>query len=88
MERQTLEQIGSALFLVWFVSLLPWLIIASLWGMILDGGPSLGANVSIGAVWTYPVSVGLAWKFRDKAPIIAFLPFTNIVVWLISGLAI
>jgi hypothetical protein len=45
--------------MVWLISLLPWLVVAGLWGMVFDAGSKLPAYVSIAAVWSYPVSIGL-----------------------------
>ncbi len=88
MKKQTLEHVATALFFVWFVLLLPWLFLAGLAGMAFDGGPRFGAYVFVGAIWAYPVSLGLAWKFRDMNPFIVLLPFANIALSLIAGLII
>lgn len=87
MNKQTFEQIAAGLFLVWVVLLLPWLLFAALSLMAFDAGPSLAVYIFVVSIWTYPVSVGIVWWFRDREPRIAFLPCLNIAVWLISGIA-
>ena len=66
--------------------LLPWILLAMLAGMVLDGGPTFAAYLFIGSIWAYPVSVGIAWKFRDMNPWMALLPFVNIALSLMAGL--
>ncbi len=88
MEKQTLDKVAAVLLFLWIVLLLPWLPFAAMSGMAFDAGPKFAVYIFVGSTWTYPVSVGIAWRFRQKTPTIAFLPFINIVVWFISGCAI
>lgn len=85
--KQTLDQVAAALFLLWMALLLPWLILAPLSGMMLDAGPNFAVYLFIGSIWTYPVSVGIVWKFRQITPLVALLPFVNIAISFIAGLA-
>ena len=85
MNKQTLEQVASALFFVWIALLLPWLVLAPLAAMAFDFGAKFAVYVFIGSIWTYPVSVGVAWKLQQFNPLIALLPCINIVVSLVSG---
>ena len=87
MKQQTLEQIAAGLFLLWIVLLLPWLLFATTSLMAFDAGPSLAVYILVASIWTYPVSVGIVWWFRDREPRIALLPCVNIAVWIISGIA-
>ena len=87
MNKQTLEQIAAGLFLLWMVLLVPWFLFATVSGMAFDAGPSLAVYIFVASIWTYPVSVGFVWWFRDREPLIALLPCVNIAVWVISGRA-
>ena len=87
MNKQTLEQIAAALFLLWMILLVPWFLFATLSLMAFDAGPSLAVYIFVASIWTYPVSVGFVWWLRDREPLIALLPCVNIAVWVISGLA-
>ena len=72
------QQVAGGLFLLWLVLLLPWLVLAPMYGMVLDAGPQLALYISIGFVWTYPISVWLVWKYRDDVPFVALVPVVNI----------
>ena len=87
MNKQTLEQIAAGLFLVWIVLLLPWFLFATMSLMAFDAGPSLAVYIFVASIWTYPVSVGIVWWFRDMEPRIALLPCVNIAMCVISGIA-
>jgi hypothetical protein len=86
-KRQTLEQIEAGLFLLWMVLLAPWLLVATTSLMVFDGGPSLVTYIFVASIWIYPVSVGIVWWFRDREPLIAFVPLLNIAVMFIVGWA-
>ena len=86
MNKQTLQQIAAGLFLLWLALLLPWLIFASLAGMAFDAGPKVAVYVFVWSIWTYPISVGFVWKYRDDIPLIALLPCLNIGTCVIAGL--
>ncbi len=88
MNKQTLEQIAAALFLLWMILLVPWFLFATVSGMAFDAGPSLAVYIFVASIWTYPASVGFVWWLRDREPLIALLPCVNIVVWVISGRAV
>ena len=85
MNKLTAEEITKGLFFLWIVLLLPWLVFAPLSGMAFDAGPTFAVYVFVISIWTYPVSVGIVWKFREKAPLIALLPCVNIAACFISG---
>jgi hypothetical protein len=86
-KKQTLEEIAAGLFLLWIVLLLPWLLFATVSLIAFDAGPSFAVYIFVASIWTYPVSVGIVWWFRDREPLIALLPCVNIAVWVISGYA-
>jgi hypothetical protein len=88
MNKQTLEQIAAGLFLFWLVLLLPWLPFAALSGMAFDAGSKFAVYVFVVSIWTYPVSVGFVWMFRENEPLVALLPCVNIVVWAVTGCAV
>ena len=66
------------LFIAWLILLLPWVPLFLLSGMAFDAGP-LRAYIFIGSLWTYPVSVVIVAIFREKKPLLAFLPILNIL---------
>jgi uncharacterized membrane protein len=68
-----------ALFVIWLVLLLPWLLFAALSGMAFDTGNTLRAYVFLCSLWTYPASVWAVWKFREARPAIALLPVLNLL---------
>jgi hypothetical protein len=86
--KETIEKSVSVLFLLWFVLLLPWLAFAMVSLMAFDDGPKFGVYLFVWSIWTYPVSVGIAWWFRDRAIAVALLPCVNILLCLTSGLVI
>jgi hypothetical protein len=80
-------QYEELLFRFWVFLLLPWLIVAPLSGMAFDAGYKFAVYVFVFAIWTYPVSVAMVWKFREKIPLIALLPCVNAAASFISGFA-
>jgi hypothetical protein len=85
MDKQRLDQIAAALFLLWVVLLLPWIVLAPMAGMAFDAGPKFWVYVLVGSIWTYPISVGLVWMLRDDRPLISVLPLMNIALAFFSG---
>lgn len=65
---------------LWFVLLIPWLPFAVVIGMGFEGGLpwTWEAYVLIWSIWTYPVSVYVAFIFRQKMPVLALLPLLNL----------
>lgn len=86
MKENTLHYIHVALFALWIMLLLPWLPFAPASAMAFDPGPSFGAYLFVICVWTYPITVLFAWIFRDKSPVIPFLPFLNIALPFLADL--
>ena len=81
MKALTEQEIQTALFFLWIILLLPWLLFAPLFGMAFESGEApTSTYVFVGAIWTYPVAVALAAIFRSKMPKIAFLPFLNVLL--------
>jgi hypothetical protein len=76
---------AAALFLVWNVLLLPWIVIAPFLGMVFDAPPTFSIYVGVWSVWTYPLSVGIVWMFRKKHPLITLFPCINLVAFLIAS---
>jgi hypothetical protein len=83
--RPPIASWAQGLLLLWGVLLLPWLVLGPLSAMGFEGGRTLAAYVFFGAAITYPVSVGIAFVFIRKFPLLTLLPLVNIVVWLSSG---
>ncbi len=81
----SIEEISDTLRLIWYLLLLPWLLIGTMSGMAFDGGPTFGAYVFVGAAWTYPVSVLLMHFYAERWPKLILLPAVNIMVWFLVG---
>jgi len=80
------QKFVARLFVVWLVLLAPWLFLAPISLMALgDTPPTTQTNVTVYAIWTYPLAVGIAAIFRKKAPAIAFLPGLNIVACVVAS---
>ena len=83
--KRAMSRFGGhmAMFLnvVWTILFLPWLTIAPLAGMAFDGGYKLDAYMFVTFVWTYPLSVAVAWffVFVKKKPLAALLPCVNVL---------
>ena len=84
-KNSTLDRKSAAgLFLIWNVLLLPWIVIAPLLGMVFDAPPTFSIYVGVWSVWTYPLSVGIAWMFRKKHRLITLFPSINLMAFLIA----
>lgn len=75
----------KAILAFWFILLVPWLPFAALAGMAFDGGAKWYAYLFVWSIWTYPITVGIAFGFRRKKPRLSLLPLANILGFLISG---
>jgi hypothetical protein len=75
------EKQGKLLFIVWLLLLLPWIIVAPLMAMAFDGAHTLSIYVGVGAIWSYPLSVGIVWAFMKKNPVAALFPLMNFLVF-------
>ena len=78
-------QYEELLFLLGVFLLLPWLILAPLSGMAFDAGPGFTTYLFVLSVWTYPLAVGIVWKFRERAPLTALVPCLNIAMCVLSS---
>ena len=72
------ERLAKVLFAIWVVLLIPWAPFAMLVGMAFDAGYTLQAYLAVTCVWTYPVSVFIAWHFKDRWFPIVLLPLLNV----------
>ena len=63
---------------IWLFLMFPWFPFAGLSGMAFDGGRRTAAYVFVWAVWTYPITVFIAWILKRWSPKAIFLPFLNI----------
>ena len=70
--------------IIWCLLLVPWGLFAALSGMAFDGGYTFSAYLFAWSVWTYPVSLTIAFIFRRKYPALVFLPTIHIVGALLS----
>jgi hypothetical protein len=66
--------------------LIPWVPFVGVSAMAVDSGPSFGAYLFITCVFTYPVTVFLAFILRQKVPMIGFLPCSNFVILICYGI--
>ena len=80
-EKPTMPWIYKALFVLWLLLLLPWIVIAPLSAMMFDAPPTIGVYVGFWTILTYPVSVVIAALLRKKAPASVLLPFLNFAVF-------
>jgi hypothetical protein len=80
-EKPTMpKMIYKALFVLWVVLMLPWIVIAPLSPMMFDAPPTLGVYLSFWTLLTYPVPVGIAALLRKRAPATVLLPLLNLAV--------
>ena len=84
-EREIIDKLYTGLYVFWIMLLVPWVPFAPASAMAIDAGPSFGAYLLIACVWTYPVTVFLAFILRQKVRFIGFLPFLNFGVLLFYG---
>ena len=70
----------TALYVFWIILLVPWVPFAPLSLMAFDAGPSFGAYLFVGCVWSYPITVFLAFILRQKVRMIGFLPCLNFAI--------
>src|SRR5690349_1148164 len=77
-DRQLIDWKADCLTLVWFLSFVPWLFVGPLSGMVFDAWRLPSAYMLVGSLWSYPVSVGIAAKFRERADWLVLLPFLNV----------
>jgi hypothetical protein len=76
---------AKAVLAVWLLTLPVTILFAAISAMASEAGYSWSVYVFIGAAWTYPVSIVVAFILRRKLPPLVFLPGLNIIVWLWSG---
>jgi hypothetical protein len=80
-ERPTMSRMTyKALFVLSLLLMLPWIVIASLSGMMFDAPPTLGVYVGFWTLLTYPVPVGIAALLRKGTPATVLLPLLNLAV--------
>lgn len=79
---------ATVCLVVWTILLPLWLLIAPLAGMAFDGGYTLSAYLFVSFVWTYPISLAVAWflAFIKKKPLAALIPCVNILGVLLTDL--
>ena len=74
-------RIATLLLIIWTILFFPWVIFAPLAGMAFDAGSTLRAYMFVSFMWTYPISVAVAWfvVFIKKKPLAALLPCVNVL---------
>ena len=85
-EHEVIDKLYTALYVFWIMLLLPWLPVAGASAMAFDPGPTFQAYLLITCVWTYPVTVFLAFILRQRVRMIGFLPFLNFVALIFYGI--
>jgi hypothetical protein len=70
---------------IWVALLFPWIFLAGLAGMALDGGDSFRAYAFILSTWIYPGFVGLAYVLRKNSPAFQLIPLIDIIAILFFG---
>jgi len=76
---------AKAVLAVWLLTLPVTILFAAISAMASEAGYSWPVYIFIGAAWTYPLSIVVAFILRRKLPPLVFLPCLNIIVWLWSG---
>jgi hypothetical protein len=66
----------------WFFLLLPWAPFAFLAGM---AGEDLTGEIFKWSMWTYPISLWIAVKFRKTILLLVLLPCVNVAGVLLTG---
>ena len=77
--RLNIQILATVLLVIWIVLLLPWLLFAALSGMAFDTGNTFRACIFIVSLWTYPVSIWIAAKFKEERPAVSLLPLLNVL---------
>lgn len=78
MEDLTKRRVMISMFVLWAILFLPWFPLALLSGMAFDAGYNARAYTFFWSVWTYPISVAVAFFCRRKVPFLALLPVLNV----------
>ena len=80
------ELLSRVVFWFYVVLLIPWPLVALVSLMAFDGGPSWNAYLFVTSIWTYPVSMFIAFKLRDRSPVWLFVPCVNIALLCVQWL--
>jgi hypothetical protein len=86
-ESQSTTFWAKGVLTVWLLTLPVTIVFAALSGMASEGGYNWRVYIFMGAAFTYPVSIILAFIFRRRVPLLVFLPCLNIIVWFVTGSA-
>jgi len=83
------ETIHKVLFVLWILLLVPWLPFAPFSAMAFDAGPSFSVYLFVVSLWTYPVTVLVAFVLYQKNTenrVSSFLEYCDILHWQFSRL--
>ena len=79
MRNLPLEQESAArLLFVWKILLLPWVVVAP-WLAFAFDAPETKTLVAVWTIWSYPMSVCVAWLLTKKHPLFALFPCINLL---------
>jgi hypothetical protein len=76
-EPPPLDPNTKALLVLSSVLLVPWCVIAPFAGMAFDGGADAAAWIVVVDVWTYPLTLAMAFFYRRRHPRLAYLPIIH-----------
>jgi hypothetical protein len=85
MARSSSSAFVHWLFVVWLAFLLGWMTLLPLSGMAFEGGHCWSAYLYAWSIWTYPLSLILAFSLRRVAPFMVWFPLINVVGFLLGG---
>jgi len=64
---------------IWCLLLIPWCLFAGLAGMAFDGGYTASAYAFAWSIWTYPISLAIAFLCRRRFPALVVLPLIHFI---------
>jgi hypothetical protein len=76
---------AKAVLAVWILTLPLTILFAAISAMASEAGYRRSVYIFIGAAWTYPLSIVVAFFLRRKLPPLVFLPCLNVIVWFWAG---
>jgi len=70
---------------VWLGLLVPWWLLLPVSAIAFEGSSPLRVYFFAWAMWSYPVSIGLAYLCRSKRPVLVLLPLGNVAVTVLAS---
>jgi hypothetical protein len=73
------DTVRQGIFLLWSFFLFLWLIMLPGIGMAFDAGDTFQARMFVASYLSYPLSFGIAFLLRKKAPVFVLFPLLSII---------